>query len=135
VERLLGYFSRKLHAAESQYSAYDRELLAISVNLEHWGCNVHVRERTTIYTDHAILQQILGQNKLTSRQWHHLDRLQQHDYGVKYNPDVVNIVADALSRIAYTQSEPATAVNLLNVVRLRISPSEEWLDDVRKGYT
>jgi len=27
VERPLGYFSRKLHAAESQYPAYDRELL------------------------------------------------------------------------------------------------------------
>jgi hypothetical protein len=135
VEQPLGYFSRKLHAAESRYGAYDRELLAISANLEHWACYVHGRKRTTIYTDHAALQHILGQNKLTSRQWRHLDRLQQHDYEVKYYPGVANVVADALSRIAYTQSEPATAVDLLNVVELRISASEEWLDDVRKGYT
>ena len=38
VERPLGYFSRKLHAVEMRYPAYDRELLAISANLEHWAC-------------------------------------------------------------------------------------------------
>ena len=79
VERPLGYFSRKLHAVELRYPAYDRELLVISANLEHWACYVHGRKRTTIYMDHVSLQHILVQNKLTSRQWCHLDRLQQHD--------------------------------------------------------
>jgi hypothetical protein len=134
VERPLGYFSRKLHAVESRYPAYDRELLAISANLEHWACYVHGRKRTTIYTDHAALQHILGQNKLTSRQWRHLDKLQQHDYEVKYYPGAANVVADALSRIAYTRSESTSTTDLLNVVELRISASAEWLDDVRKGY-
>jgi len=66
VERPLGYFSRKLHTVETRYPAYNRELLAISANLDHWACYVHGRKRTTIYTDHAALQHILGQNKLTS---------------------------------------------------------------------
>jgi len=102
VERPLGYFLRKLHAVEARYPAYDRELPAISANLEHWACYDHGRKCTTIYTDHASLQYILGQNKLMSRQWRHLDRLQQHDYEVKYFPGVANVVTDALSRIAYT---------------------------------
>jgi len=75
VEWPLGYFPRKLHTVESRYPAYDRELLAISANLEHWACYVHGRKRTTIYTDHVSLQHIVVQNKLTCRQWHHLDRL------------------------------------------------------------
>jgi hypothetical protein len=79
VEGLLGYFSRKLHEAESRYPAYDRELLAISANLEHWVVYVYRRKHTTIYTDHTTLQHILGQNNLTTHQWCHLDRLQQHD--------------------------------------------------------
>ena len=113
MERPLGYFSRKLHAVETRYPAYDRELLAISANLEHWACYVHGRKRTTIYTDHAALQHILEQNKLTSRQWRHLDKLQQHDYEVKYFPGAANVVADALSRIAYTkQAEPRATLGV-----------------------
>jgi len=111
-------------------------LLAISANLECWACYVHGRRHTTIYTDHAALQHILGQNKLSSRQWCHLDKIQQHDYDIKYFPGASNTVADALSRIAYTQpSTPETTRSLLNVIELRISASNDWLDDIRAGYT
>ena len=122
VERPLGYFSRKLHAVETRYLAYDWELLAISANLDHWACYVHRRKRTTIYTDQVALQHILGQNKLTSHQWRHLDKLQQHDYEVKYYPGVVKVVVDALSRIAYTRTPdtpgpgPVAGKSLVNVV-------------------
>jgi len=140
VERPLGYFSRKLHAVESRYPAYDRELLVISTNLEHLACDVHGRKRTTIYTDHTSVQHILALNKLTSRQWRHLDRLQQHDYEVKYFPGAANVVADALSRIAYTQGgqseveQPKADPQHLNIVEMRVSASTEWLNDVRNGY-
>jgi len=140
VERPLGYFSRKLHAVELRYPAYDRELLAISANLEHWTCYVHSRKRTTIYTDHVSLQHILAQNKLTSRQWRHLDRLQQHDYEVKYFPEAANVVADVLKRITYTQGgqseveQPKADPQHLNIVEMRVSASTQWLNDVRNGY-
>jgi len=75
----------------------------ISANLEQSTCYIYSRKRTTIYTDHASLQHIPAPNKLTSRQWRHLDRLQLHDYEVKYFPGAANVVADTLSRIAYTQ--------------------------------
>jgi len=73
------------------------------------------------------LPHILAQNTLTSRQWRHLDRLQQHDYKVKYFPGAVNVVADALSWIAYThggQSEveqPKGDPQHLNIVDMRVS--------------
>jgi len=81
------------------------------------------------------LQHILGQNKLTSCQWHHLDRLQQHDYEVKYFSGAANVVANALSRIAYTQEEQLKVdPQYLNVMEMRVSASTEWLNDVQKGY-
>jgi len=74
---------------------------------------VHGHKRTTIYMDHAALQHILGQNKLMSCQWCHLDKLQQQDYEVKYYPSAANVVADALSRIAIPshQSRPTVALS------------------------
>jgi len=52
---------------------------------------------------------------------------------------VANIVADALSRIAYTWTpeipEPIAETSLVNVVELRISASQEWLQDIQKEYT
>jgi len=120
---------------KARYPAYDRELLAISANLEHWACYIHGQKRTTMYTDHASLQHILGQNKLMSRQWHQLDRLQQHDYKVKYFPGAANVVVDALSRIAYMQGEPPKVdPQYLNIIEMWVSASTEWLNDVRKGY-
>jgi len=126
VEWPLGYFSRKLQAVEARYPPYDRELLAISTNLEHCVCYIHGWKHTTIYTDHASLQHILRQNKMMSCQWHHLDRLQQHDYEVKYFPGAANVVADALSWIAYTQGEqPKVNPQYLNVIEMRVSASTE----------
>jgi len=131
VEWPWGYFSRKLHTVETRYPTYDRKLRAISANLEHWACYIHGRRHTTTFTDHAALQHILGENKPTSRQCHHLDKLQQHNYEVKYYPGAANVVADALSWIASAQEEhPKSAPMHLNGVELRISASTEWLDDV-----
>jgi hypothetical protein len=56
VEQPLEFFSRKLHDVETRYPTYDRELLAINANLEHWACYVHGHRHTTIYTDHAALR-------------------------------------------------------------------------------
>jgi len=97
VEQPLGFFSRKLHSVETRYPAYDQELLAINANLEHWACYIHSRHHMTIYTDHATLQHILSQNKLSSHQWHHRDKLQQYNYDIKYFPCDSNTVANALS--------------------------------------
>jgi len=50
------------------------------------------------------------------------------------------VVADALSRIAYTQGgqseveQPKADPQHLNIVEMRVSASTEWLNDVRNGY-
>ena len=128
VERPLGFFSRKLSAVEMRYPAYDRELLAIHDNLQHWSCYVHCRRTTTIYTDHSALQHILKQPKLSSRQWRHLGLLQQHDYEIRYFPGASNIVADALSRRAHPRQNPLD----LNVMALdwTVNSAQAWIDSL-----
>jgi hypothetical protein len=143
VERPLGYFSRKLHAVERRYPTYDRELLAIHDNLEYWAAYIHGRKRTTIYTDHSSLQHILGQRKLSSRQWRHLAKLQEHEYEIKYYPGAANIVADALSRqehtgktiAASTCGTPAAIPVTVNLTRMEveIQGNAELLHEIRSG--
>jgi len=50
------------------------------------------------------------------------------------------VVADALSRIAYTQGrqseveQPKADPQHLNIVEMRVSASTEWLNEMRNGY-
>jgi hypothetical protein len=98
VERTVSFFSRKLSATERRYPTYDREMLAICDALDQWRCYINPQKRTTIFTDHASLQHILTQSRLTSRQMKYLESMQHYDYIIKYFPGAKNIVQDALSR-------------------------------------
>jgi len=41
TEKVLGYFSRKLHSAETGYPAYDRELLGFQDAILYWKFSLH----------------------------------------------------------------------------------------------
>ena len=49
-----GFFSKQLVAAQSQYSVYDRELLACVLGIRHFSFMLEARP-FTLYTDHKPL--------------------------------------------------------------------------------
>lgn len=63
---ILGYYSRKLSGAETRYSIYDQELLAVCDTIEHWRYYIY-GSHFTVQTDHSSLQHVLKQPKLSSR--------------------------------------------------------------------
>jgi hypothetical protein len=99
-ERILAYFSRKLLDAETRYSTYDKELLAVRDAITHWRYYLHGNDggKFIVRTDHSSLQHILKQPKLTSRQMRLLETLQEYDFDIEYWPGAKNYVQDALSR-------------------------------------
>jgi hypothetical protein len=99
VERVMGYFSRQLSGAETQYRRYTREVLAIRELILH--CRYYINgEIFVCYTDHAVLRCILLQQSLSTRHITHLQVLHAFDFTIKYWQGVRNVVADAISRRA-----------------------------------
>ena len=105
----LSYFSRKLKPAETNYSTFDRELLAIYLAIKNFR---HYVEGRIFYvaTDHKPLTFSLqvNSNKYSPRQIRQLDFISQFTSDIRHVSGSNNPVADALSRleILATQQGP-----------------------------
>ena len=95
----IAYFSKKLRPAETKYSTFDRELLAICLASKHFrhfveGCEFFV------LTDHKPLTFALSthSDKYTPRQTRHLDFISQFRADIRHATGSANFAADALSQ-------------------------------------
>lgn len=96
----LGFYSKKLSKAQTKYSAYDRELLAIYSTLKHFQYFLEGRQ-FCIFSDHKPLIYAFKQRpeKASPRQLRHLDYISQYTTDIRHIKGKDNIVADTLSRI------------------------------------
>ena len=96
----LAFFSKKFSPAESRYSAFDRELLAIYLTIKNFRHMLEARV-FTVYTDHKPLTYAFQQKleKASPRQSQHLDFIGQFTTDIQHVSGKDNIVANALSRI------------------------------------
>jgi hypothetical protein len=73
---------KKLNAAQLNYSAYDRELLAIVDSCKAWRCYLLGRHFEVV-TDHATLKHLLTQPEVTNgRRIRWLDDLSEYDMDI-----------------------------------------------------
>lgn len=96
----IAFFSKRLKPAETRYSTFDRELLAIYLAIKHFQHFVEGRQ-FQVLTDHKPLTFVFNtqSSKLTPRQIRHLDYISQFTTDVQHIRGSDNPVADALSRI------------------------------------
>lgn len=94
----LAFFSKKLTPSESKYSSFDRELLAIYLNIKHFKYLLEGRI-FTVFTDHKPLTSAINsKTERSPRQTRHLEYISQFTTDIKYIRGESNVVADSLSR-------------------------------------
>jgi len=94
----VAFYSKRLNAAQMNYSVRERECLAIVSALLHFQYFLYGR-KITVHTDHQSLQYLLSQKQLTGRLFRWTQLLADYDLQeVRYIRGEENVLADFLSR-------------------------------------
>ena len=95
----LSFFSKKLWPAETRYSAFDRELLAVYSAICHFCLMLEVRQ-FFVLTDHKPLCHALGRLSApwSAQQQRHMAYISEFTQDIQHVPVVDNAAVDALSR-------------------------------------
>ena len=96
----ISFFSRALQPAQTRYSTFDRELLAIYLAIRHFRYFLEGRN-FYVLTDHKPLVYALSarSDRYSPRQVRHLDLIAQFTTDIRHVHGSNNTVADALSRL------------------------------------
>lgn len=96
----LSFFSRRLQPAQTRYSTFGRELLAVYYAIRHFRHLLEGRQ-FTVLTDHKPLTHALNHSsdRHSPREIRQLDYISQFTSDIKYVSGSSNTVADVLSRM------------------------------------
>jgi hypothetical protein len=97
AKRIIAYASRKLTAAEKNYSALEKEGLAIVCFVKHFRPYLY-GVKFLLRTDHQPLKWIMQQKEPTGRLARWVYSLSEYTFEVEHVPGKLNGMADALSR-------------------------------------
>ena len=108
----LSFFSKKLSPAETRYSAFDRELLAVYATIKHFRHNLEGRN-FFVNTDHKPLTFVMS--SVTDRpplcQTRQLAFIAEFTTDIRYVKGETNLVANALSRPSVSVIDNGPAIN------------------------
>ena len=123
-ERPLGYFSRKLTTAESNYTVSELECLAVVREVDAFAIHLHGR-KFRIVTDHRALTALNTSSKLNGRLLRWALALQAYFFDVQHRAGVNHSNADGLSRQAWPEVDSIPDKDSkAEIKRDRLSPRE-----------
>ncbi|CAM1323272.1 Uncharacterised protein r2_g3179 [Pycnogonum litorale] len=114
----LAFFSRKLQPAETRYSAFDKELLAVYLTVRHFRSFLEGRS-FHVLTDHKPLVHAMASKpeNRSPRQARHLSYVAEFTSDIRYIKGEDNVAADALSRADINQVEHHGPVDYDSMVK------------------
>ncbi|CAL1378570.1 unnamed protein product [Linum trigynum] len=122
----LAYFSKSLSMRNQGLSTYEKEYLAVLLDVDHW-CHYIERRPFTIVIDHKSLKYLLGQNVHTAIQKKGLVKLMGLDFQIKYRKGRINGATDALSSIFEEDRVEGCCSALTTIL-------PEWLVEIEETY-
>ncbi|BHF84038.1 hypothetical protein SprV_0902718800 [Sparganum proliferum] len=128
----LAFFSQKLQPAQTRYSTFSRELLAIYLAIRHFRHLLEGRD-FSVHTDHKPLTYALKTkpDRYSPREVRHLDYISQFTADIRYVRGGDNVVADALS-----PPDINTLTSDFDLAKLAdLQSGEKSIDDLRSTIT
>ena len=121
----IAYFSKKLKPAETRYSAFDRELLALYLAIKHFRHFLEGRP-FQVLTDHKPLTYVVSSQpeNHTPRPIRHLDYISRFTSDIQYIKGEDNTAADTLSRISTIAGSIPTKVDFEAMAKAQQNDSE-----------
>nr|VZI14960.1 unnamed protein product [Spirometra erinaceieuropaei] len=109
----LAFFSKKLLPAETRYSTFGRELLAIYLAVKHFRHFLEGRD-FTLFTDHTPLTFALRSHsdKYNPKEIAHLDYISQFTTDIRHIDGTKDEVADTLSRPSLSSLQLSHGIDL-----------------------
>ena len=121
----LSFFSKKLTPAETRYSAFDRELLAVYATIRHFRHNLEGRY-FFVNTDHKPLTFLMSSvtDRPSLRQTRQLAFIAEFTTDIRYVKGETNFVADALSRPTVSFIDNTSTINYKDLSTDQASDTE-----------
>ena len=96
-EHPVRYWSRTLQPAERNYHTTEKEALAVVQCMKQFRTYI-LGSKTTVFTDHQALKQVLTAPKPSGRVARWAATLMEYDFDIRHRPGTKNALADSLSR-------------------------------------
>ena len=107
-EKPVAFMSKTLSAAEKNFSACEREALAVLHAVENWRCYLDTGEEFEVVTDHSALRWFMGIETPTGRLARWGVRLSPFNFKIIHRKGSEQVVPDALSRAPITAAITAS---------------------------